>query len=93
MAEKFNWQEDYECWFCSSDDLLEDMAVTGIANANGLLLTIEDSTYKITKPDSKALETVEWVIESKQGSDLNDVAKNTTAQSNSNEFKGESIMI
>lgn len=52
MSSDINWEEDYEAWFCSSDDLLEDLAVNGIANPNGLLLTVDDSTYKITKPDS-----------------------------------------
>lgn len=52
MTDKINWQDDYEAWFCSSDDLLEGTAVNGISNPNGLLITIDDKTYKISRPDS-----------------------------------------
>jgi len=53
MKSEINWQDEFEAWYCSSDDLLENLTVNGIPNPNGLLITIDDFTYKITKPNSK----------------------------------------
>ena len=49
---QIEWEDEYNAWFCSSDILLEDIMVNPAINSNGLGITVEDGTYKISKPDS-----------------------------------------
>ena len=51
-SKKVNWEDDYNLWFCESDALLEDLMVNALPSANGLIITIGDFTYKISRPDS-----------------------------------------
>jgi len=48
---KINWEDDYNLWFCESDSLLEGISVNALASTSGLVITIDENTYKITKPD------------------------------------------
>ncbi len=50
-ATSVNWEDEYNIWFCESDSLLEDLAVSALPSATGLIITIESCTYKISKPD------------------------------------------
>ncbi|MDR3549561.1 MAG: hypothetical protein P4M11_15055 [Candidatus Pacebacteria bacterium] len=68
-AKTVNWEDEYNTWFCASDELLEDLMLNAHPTATGLLLTVENMTFKITRPDSTSLiSCLAWVIEDK-GSD------------------------
>ncbi len=52
--EKFaiNWEDEYNIWMCASDELLEGLMLNAAPNASGLVLTIDEATFKISRPDS-----------------------------------------
>jgi len=52
---KINWEEEFNLWLCSNDELLSGLSVTSTANSNGLIISIDEATYKISKPDSNFL--------------------------------------
>lgn len=51
-----NWEEEYNIWFCESDSILEGLMVNSVSSSNGITITIDEGSYKISRPDSKFLE-------------------------------------
>ena len=42
-------EEEFNNWLCDSDELIGDLMVDGQKGSDGLMITIDNNSYKISK--------------------------------------------